>query len=504
MKIQLNSARCTGCGICTEICPQKILELRDALVHVRDQDRCMGCFGCEDECPSNAIRVFRAPRGVSEIHIEPPPESVTAATGDIACDVAIVGAGPAGLGAAITCARAGLDVLVLERLPNRTISHHTDGGILFTLPWMTSIHVEDDTVHFPELDISLRAGFIRPCGAMGLLGPGGLSTDNTLPEGTEGWAGNKDRFVKALVDQAEEAGARIWFNAKVVDVLQAGGRVSGVILDSGAQVRSSVVVTADGAFAHISERAGLQISHDDLWYASLLAFEYDNIAGLPAGLYYLNGDLQFEGDLPGAIGGVAITDVVHVMIGFFSRNRTYPAPEPLDHYLQRLVETDGRLHTLLGDSLQGATPHMLNGCRSVFRAECNTDTAGDGVISVGDAWVDDGELGNVPALANGVHAGRVIVQAAGASDFSKAALSPANDFLDQRLLRALAENKRMKLMGAQLDEEQQRQMFLFMQHLNYPVMMFGSPGQQNAMFAKFMLKNLFRFFRYPKIARLFF
>jgi len=123
---------------------------------------------------------------------------------------------------------------------------------------------------------------------------------------------------------------------------------------------------------------------------------------------------------------------------------------------------------------------------------------------VGDAWVDDGELGNVPALANGVHAGRVIVEAAKRGDFSKGALGPANEFLDKRLLRALAENKRMKLLGAQLDEEEQRQMFLFMQHMNYPVMMFGTPQQQRAMFARFMVKNLVRFFRYPKVARLFF
>ena len=117
MKVQLNPARCTGCGICTEVCPQKILELHDSQIYVRDQARCMGCFGCEDECPSHAIRVFRGPHGVSEIPIEPPPEIVTTATSDIVCDVAIVGAGPSGLGAAITCARAGLDVLVLERLP---------------------------------------------------------------------------------------------------------------------------------------------------------------------------------------------------------------------------------------------------------------------------------------------------------------------------------------------------------------------------------------------------
>ena len=138
------------------------------------------------------------------------------------------------------------------------------------------------------------------------------------------------------------------------------------------------------------------------------------------------------------------------------------------------------------------------------RAACSPDVVGEGVVAIGDTWVDDGELGNVPALADGVHAGRVIVQAARRNDFSKAALKPANDFRTPQLLKILAENKKMKLLSAQLDEEQMRQMFLFMQHLNYPVTLFGTPRQQGAMFARFMLKNALNFVRYPKIGRLFF
>ena len=37
-----------------------------------------------------------------------------------------------------------------------------------------------------------------------------------------------------------------------------------------------------------------------------------------------------------------------------------------------------------------------------------------------------------------------------------------------------------------------------------PIILFGTPRQQGAMFARFMVKNLFNFFRYPKIGRLFF
>ena len=62
----------------------------------------------------------------------------------------------------------------------------------------------------------------------------------------------------------------------------------------------------------------------------------------------------------------------------------------------------------------------------------------------------------------------------------------------------------MKLLGTRLDEEGVRRMFLFIRHMNYPVLLFGSPLQQGRMFAGFIAKNLFRFFRYPRVGRLFF
>jgi NAD-dependent dihydropyrimidine dehydrogenase PreA subunit len=71
MQLILDATRCTGCGICVQVCPQMILELADGAMCVRDASRCMGCFGCEDECPEHAVRVLRAPQGVTEIPIEP-------------------------------------------------------------------------------------------------------------------------------------------------------------------------------------------------------------------------------------------------------------------------------------------------------------------------------------------------------------------------------------------------------------------------------------------------
>ncbi|MCP4611146.1 MAG: FAD-binding protein, partial [Planctomycetes bacterium] len=260
MKIIVDEDKCKGCKICVKVCPQMILEVVAKKMRVNDEARCMGCFGCEDECPEGAVRMLRAPQSVPEIIIEPAPENVTE------CDVAIVGAGPAGLGAAITCAKAGLDVVVFERLPNRKLSHHTDGGVLFTFPEMTTVKVDGNTVTFPEIDISINAGFTKKCEYLGLLGPAGLSTKNNFPKGLQGWAGNKDGFVEALVNEAENKGAKVWFNWKVVDVLRQDDKVAGVKLETGREVQAKVVVAADGVLAKISEKAGMHICHENIWY----------------------------------------------------------------------------------------------------------------------------------------------------------------------------------------------------------------------------------------------
>ncbi len=372
-----------------------------------------------------------------------------------------------------------MDVLVFERLPNRKIWHHTDGGVLFSLPEICSIKVDQQRVSFPELDISIDADFAKECRHLGLLGPDGLSTDNDFPADVKAWAGNKDSFVEALIDEAEKSGAEMWFDAKVVDVLKSDGAVAGVKLHGGEEIKSKVVVAADGVFAQISEKAGMSISRKNLWYGCVLAFEYDNEADLPGGLYYLNGDMRLEDDMPPAFGALGITEVVHVLIAFFSRHKAYPAPKPMDYYLEKMLESDVRLKKYLGDSLKGRPPKMLTGCRAVLRDRNNEEVVGNGVISVGDAWVNDGEIGNVPALGNGVYAGRAVVEAAKRNDFSAEALKPAKEFVTKKLLKLLDKNRDMKLLPVMYSEEEMRQMFLFMQHMNYPVMMFGSPVQQS-------------------------
>ena len=49
---------CTGCGLCTRICPDRIIELSDGRP-VWTQQKCEHCMGCINRCPAHAIQYGR-------------------------------------------------------------------------------------------------------------------------------------------------------------------------------------------------------------------------------------------------------------------------------------------------------------------------------------------------------------------------------------------------------------------------------------------------------------
>lgn len=50
-KIELLSGKCTNCAKCVEICPKKVLAIKDGKVEVRDLLACNLCMDCVDVCP---------------------------------------------------------------------------------------------------------------------------------------------------------------------------------------------------------------------------------------------------------------------------------------------------------------------------------------------------------------------------------------------------------------------------------------------------------------------
>ncbi len=66
--VAVDSAECTGCGDCLEICPLDILSLQGDVVD-RDAGMCIGCGLCVSRCPSEALSM------VPREEVITPPES---------------------------------------------------------------------------------------------------------------------------------------------------------------------------------------------------------------------------------------------------------------------------------------------------------------------------------------------------------------------------------------------------------------------------------------------
>ena len=55
--LNLIPAKCSGCGICTEVCPHGVFNIENSKAVIVDKDICMECGACAKNCPMSAIAV---------------------------------------------------------------------------------------------------------------------------------------------------------------------------------------------------------------------------------------------------------------------------------------------------------------------------------------------------------------------------------------------------------------------------------------------------------------
>ena len=176
-------------------------------------------------------------------------------------DVAIVGAGLAGLSCAYTLGKAGLDVLVVER-GDYPGSKNVTGGRLYMEPVRS---------YFP--DIWQEAPFERHVTRERLAM---LSEETSVTMelrsdtfGKQPYHSNtllRPTFDKWLADKATEAGAAVIPKYKVESLIRDNGKVTGIRAE-GEDIGASVVVAADGAMSFIAQEAGLRSKHDPEHFA---------------------------------------------------------------------------------------------------------------------------------------------------------------------------------------------------------------------------------------------
>jgi NAD-dependent dihydropyrimidine dehydrogenase PreA subunit len=55
--LKLDQDKCTGCTLCTLVCPHGVFVMQDGKAQLTDRDRCMECGACARNCAFEAISV---------------------------------------------------------------------------------------------------------------------------------------------------------------------------------------------------------------------------------------------------------------------------------------------------------------------------------------------------------------------------------------------------------------------------------------------------------------
>jgi len=170
-------------------------------------------------------------------------------------DAIVVGAGPAGSSAALTMARAGLDVALLERgaFPGEK---NMFGGVLHRLTALEEV--------FPDFwnQAPLERHIVKK--ALTFMTPEASFNVNFDTEASDrtpynGYTIYRPRFDRWLAEEAVKAGATLLTHTTVDDVVKQGKQVVGVkLLRDGSELRAPIVIAADGVLSFTAKKAGLR------------------------------------------------------------------------------------------------------------------------------------------------------------------------------------------------------------------------------------------------------
>ncbi len=169
-------------------------------------------------------------------------------------DAIVVGAGPAGSAAAITMARAGLKVLLLEK-GERPGSKNVMGGILYT--HMLREVVGDAWKHAPleRPIVEEQRWMLTENSAIRVLG----YKDYRNREHAHSYSVLRAKFDPWFAEQAEKAGAELYTGVVADELLIKNGRVAGILSEGEAfEARCVVVCEGVGLGRSLLERAGLK------------------------------------------------------------------------------------------------------------------------------------------------------------------------------------------------------------------------------------------------------
>jgi flavin-dependent dehydrogenase len=291
---------------------------------------------------------------------------------DLDCDIAVIGGGPAGSMAALTAARAGLNVAIFERVRHPRF-HIGESFLPQTLDLLRQIGLEDRLHAVPRT---------RKMGASLMFPDDDAPTDFFFRDsfrGDEGEAFNLARapFDAMLLEAARDAGAHVHENTAIRQVSELTDGRCTLQTDHGT-VQARFVIDASGQSCLIGRRAGLRAPIKGL----------DNVACYG----HYTGVHRREGDLGGMIVVVMFeegwawfipldqerTSVGIVMRAAEARKAGVPATQLLDWAIARCPALQRRMENAVS-----LVPHQT---AADFSYSCKP-YCGPGFFLAGDAAV---------------------------------------------------------------------------------------------------------------------
>ena len=179
----------------------------------------------------------------------PQPIDPASPQSDVAVDVAIIGAGPAGCAAAITLAEAGRTVAIIDKATFPRDKICGDGLTTGALRRLERLGVQPaDVDSWQDVDEVVNRT------------PHGREISFSLPSGSGRFAAVATRkdLDAALVDRARSSGAQVFEDTAVEAVRNIAGGVS-VEASSGLALRSDFAIAADGMWSPTRKLLGQQL-----------------------------------------------------------------------------------------------------------------------------------------------------------------------------------------------------------------------------------------------------
>ncbi len=162
-------------------------------------------------------------------------------------EVAVVGAGPAGSAAALTLAREGVQVLLVERgtFPG---SKNVFGGRIYSyaLKRLLGERWKDAPVE----------RFVRKEGITFMTADSSFSVEYESKDPTGSFTSIRSKFDKWLAEEAEKAGASLITDSRVDDLVLERGIVKGIIAGPD-KIPTDAVIACDGTTTNLARKAGL-------------------------------------------------------------------------------------------------------------------------------------------------------------------------------------------------------------------------------------------------------